>query len=131
MRSHLGNNADQDYDFVVGHEAGVSALELAIQHGYVELSARLIELGANPRAIRTEQMGHWDNLWYERDRGYHREWVKFVDVAPTQITSMLYHAIKINNEPLVELLLQHEAPLQICYEINKPNKKQTALQLDF
>jgi ankyrin repeat protein len=104
MDSYLGNNADQDYDYVVAYENGTSALELAVRHQDIEIVMALLQLGTDAKEMRTEY-----HSYYSDGR------VKFVNAhmyrTNFETHSLLYWALKSKNIEIVKLLLQYGAPL--------------------
>ncbi len=115
MESHFGNNASDDYDYQVGAEQGISALELAVRKGCIKLAESLLELGCNPSEVRTEYFGYISDTWEQWDGSYVYERVKFINVFQQNTNywtrSIIYWAIEANNEEMVRLLLQAGASL--------------------
>jgi ankyrin repeat protein len=115
MASYLGSNDRDDYDYQVGTEQGISAIELAVRKGYVDLTKSLLELGCSSSEVHTEYFGYIADYYSEKWRPFVndrtiKERVKFVN--PTQkntnywTRSILYWAIEANNEEMVKLLLE-------------------------
>jgi ankyrin repeat protein len=109
MDSYCGNSAGDDYDYQVGAEKGISALELAVRKGYVELAKTLLELGCNPCEVRTEYFGYISDHWEQRKGSFIYEKVKFINSFLKESNywtrSIIYWAIESDNEEMVKLLL--------------------------
>ncbi len=112
--SYLGNNADQDYDRVIGYEAGISALELAIRGGYTELVAQLLDMGANINEIRAEYKGGYSNSWSPYHQPIVHERCKFGTMHFWTARTLIYWAIAQEDSTMVALLLEYDALLTPC-----------------
>lgn len=125
MESYMGNNADQDYDYIIGHELGKTALKLAIDHNYVDLTSSLLKLGADVNANHTDHKAlRWAD-WKE-SREAVKERVKFVNGyyfgRNYESQSLLCLALKAENLEIIELLLEHDVKFHPCLEIKRPNQ---------
>jgi len=118
LNSHMGNNASDDYDYIVGHEQGISALELAICKGHTELVSQLLEMGADVNEFRKEYRGKYANHWEPRG-GWVYERCKFGDMDHWTARSPLYWAINKEDSTMVALLLEHGATLTPCHTTQK------------
>lgn len=114
MKSYLGYNDSDDYDFQIGFEEGISALELAVRRGYLELAATLLELKADPCEVRTEYYGSIQDSWdqYHGPKVYEK--VKFSRLIGTNYwqRSILYWAVDLDDLEMVKLLLTNAPTLE-------------------
>lgn len=123
LGSHFGNNASDDYDWIVGHDLGVSALELAVRAGYTELAEALIERGCNPSALRRVTNGGLTNWWEPRGKPIKHELAKYINThffrRDFEERSLLFWAIRSGNEDMVELLLKNGADTGRCQWVHR------------
>ncbi len=68
-----------DYDYMVGHEPGTSALELAVRNQYADLVNALLKLGANADEARFEYDGKPGDSWNPKRSSTIYESVKWVN----------------------------------------------------
>lgn len=120
-RYYIAEN-DHDYEYKVGTEKGISAIELAVQHNSsVELARQLIDLGADFKQLRKDYYGdilpYYDTRQTERPYNYYRvnERNKRIyspfNFEEFQEFSPLYWAVKHKNQTMIDLLISRGVDL--------------------
>lgn len=131
--SHLGEDADDDYDWVAGYEEGLSSLELASMVNDQIIVEKLLSYGMDPWKFRTEYFGSIQDSWqmrigikktttvYEKCKfinNYYR-----LNNKHLQMFTPMYWAIVNNNLELVKLFMVYGSPTQVVYKRNEAKWK--------
>lgn len=118
--SHIGNNADEDYDVHFADEEGISAIELAVKMNNEEITELLIQLGANPVLFRIECISSiYTN--FETRKGYiylkhkNSEPLYLREGKQQKLLTPLYWAILNNNASLVQRILTFSPDTSLVY----------------
>lgn len=109
MQFHDGGNADKDFDYKIGDEQGISAVELAARQNFSSnFVSKLIDLGADFRQGRKDYLGTVRDNW-ESKTGYVKEKNKLASFfgrsEEYQLFTPIYWAINHGNEELVDLFI--------------------------